>query len=586
MTTTFKVGAGSSGGAYIKYLLSKAVEVEHNLDAAARYYASRGAEQQQIEPVPLEQDQTLEVAQAIARGDLTTVDGIDIIVEREMGGIPDPTFEQQAPHMAWERDHWVYTRDLDQEREEKRFDIEGRVEARLDVLVEQITAGALSELVRAETLADLPSVALGAAAAAPSEAGIPLSGGGAVLRPDIDPDFAKRLEIDTSRPLTVREITHLLDNRTALGNGIEGKKKHSAHRSVAQTFGLDEKQLPTVEAVRNVLDGRRADGSQPVDERGRAIPEHVIESSIRKFKSAMGVPATRDTTDAEIQNVADGRFNGADYLRQINATAPPVGYVDIVWSADKSVSSAWSLSPTEAEADIVRSWVREASAAQMAYLETKIAVARSGAGGLGPTEPAKMAWVSTEHVDARPTVDIVRRDAQGQEFTDTADVPVTRFDPQLHVHNPTFSSILTETGRVSSLNLNLLEGEVKVAGAIGHAQLATLARKHGVRVSLGPSGEARLDDVPEWLRKFHSRRTIEGTEKAKEYAAAQDKDWEKLTPEQQSKCWTGALPRNGATRMLRKSALPRSTDPTGSMKPRRQAITIAQCCDRMRSRRS
>ena len=97
--------------------------------------------------------------------------------------------------------------------------------------------------------------------------------------------------------------------------------------------------------------------------------------------------------------------------------------------------------------------------------------------------------------------------------------PATRFDPQLHVHNPTFSSILTETGRVSSLNLDLLEGEVKVAGAIGHAQLATVARKHGVRVSLGPNGEARLDDVPEWLRKFHSRRTIEGTEAAKDYAA-------------------------------------------------------------------
>jgi TrwC relaxase/AAA domain len=366
------------------------------------------------------------------------------------------------------------------------------------------------------------------------EAGVSLlGGGGAALRPDIDQDLARRLEIDTSRPLTVREITHLLDNRTALGNDIEGKKKHSPHRSVAQRFGLDEKELPTVEAVRNVLDGKRADGSQPVDEQGKAIPEHVIESSIRKFKSAMGVPATRDTTDAEIQNVADGRINVADYHRQITATSPPVGYVDIVWSADKSVSSAWSLAPSDAEANIIRSWVREASATQMAYLETTIAVARSGAAGQGPTEAAKMAWISTEHVDARPTVDIVRRDAQGREFTETADVPVTRFDPQLHVHNPTFSSILTETGRLSSLNLDLLEGEVKVAGAIGHARLATVARKHGVRVSLGPNGEARLDDVPEWLRKFHSRRTTEGTDAAKDYAAAQGKDWEKLTPDEQ-----------------------------------------------------
>ena len=45
MTTTYKLGAGSSGGAYIKYLLSKAVDADHKLDAAARYYAGREAEQ-------------------------------------------------------------------------------------------------------------------------------------------------------------------------------------------------------------------------------------------------------------------------------------------------------------------------------------------------------------------------------------------------------------------------------------------------------------------------------------------------------------------------------------------------------------
>ena len=479
MTTTYKLGAGSSGGAYIKYLLSKAIDADHKLDASARYYAGREVDQQQPE--------------------LSRVDELGVM---HHGTIDfDKAFSELV--------HSV-----------KLADPEIALDDAALLALEERIARDLSDAV---TRRDF------------REAGISLSGGGAVLRPDIDQDLARRLGIDTTRPLTVREMTHLLDNRTALGNDIEGKKKHSPHRSVAQTFGLDEKELPTVEAVRKVLDGKRTDGSQPVDEQGKAIPEQVIESSIRKFKSAMGVPATRDTTDSEIQNVADGRINVADYHRQINATAPPVGYVDIVWSADKSVSSAWSLAPADAEADIIRSWVREASATQMAYLETRIAVARSGAAGQGPTEAAKMAWISTEHVDARPTVDIVRRDAQGQEFTETADVPVTRFDPQLHVHNPTFSSILTETGRVSSLNLDLLEGEVKVAGAIGHAQLATIARKHGVRVSLGPNGEARLDDVPEWLRQFHSRRHTEGAEAAKDYAAAQGKDWDGLTGDERVK---------------------------------------------------
>ena len=286
MTTTFKVGAGSSGSAYVKYLLSKAVGVEHKLDAAARYYASRD----------VEQEQTLstidELGQSLHHGEISYDEAFSELVRDEMLTNPEALDEHA-----------------------------------LAALEERIAR----ELSDAVTKVDF------------REAGISLSGGGAVLRPDIDQDLAKRLDIDTSRPLTVREIAHLLDNRTALGNDIEGKKKHSAHRSVAQTFGLDEKGLPTVEAVRNVLDGKRANGSQPVDERGKAISEHVIQSSIRKFKSAMGVPATRDTTDAEIQNVADGRINVADYHRQITVTSPPVGYVDIVWSADKSVSSAWSL---------------------------------------------------------------------------------------------------------------------------------------------------------------------------------------------------------------------------------------------------
>jgi len=478
MTTTYRVGAGSSGGAYIKYLLSKAVDAGQTLDAAARYYAAKEAEQQQ--PAMSRID---ELGASLHRGEISFDAAFSELVRA--GILADPA---------------VALDDL----------------ARA-ALAERITR----ELSDAATRADF------------REAGLSMGGGGAVLRPDIDPSLAVRLEIDTSRPLTVREITHLLDNRTALGNDIEGKHKRSAHRSVAETFGLDETALPTVGAVRHVLAGLRVDGTEPVDAKGKAIPTHVIDSSIRKFKSAMGVPAKRDTTDSEIQNVADGRINVVEYFRHIAATSPPVGYVDIVWSADKSVSSAWALSPTDAEADIIRSWVREASATQMAYLETKIAVARSGHAGQGPTERAKMAWISTEHVDARPTVDIVRHDAQGQEFTETADVPVTRFDPQLHIHNPTLSSTLTETGRISSLNLDLLDGEVKVAGAIGHAQLATIARRHGVRVSLGPNGEARLDDVPEWLRKFHSRRTIEGTDAAKDYAAAQGKDWDKLTADEQ-----------------------------------------------------
>jgi hypothetical protein len=481
VTTTLKVGAGSSGGAYIKYLLSKAEDQGYKLDATARYYAGRGPEPQ-TQPLSL----TDKLGQQLHHGDISYDDAVLELVRAGMDADPAVALHEDSLAALEER----VARDLSE------------AVARVDFC----------------------------------EAGTSLNADNAELRPDIDPGLARRLEIDTSRPLTVREITHLLDNRTALGNDIEGKKKHSPHRSVAETFGLDpDKPPPSVEGIGHVLAGRRIDGTQPVDAQGKAIPDHVVESAIRKFKTALGVPATRDTTDAEIQKAADARIDVVSYRRQIAATAPPVGYVDIVWSADKSVSSAWALAPTDAEANIIRSWVREANAAQMVYLESRIGIARSGAGGRGPTEKATLAWVSTEHVDARPTVDVARLDAQGRAYSESRDVPVSKFDPQLHIHNPTLSSMLTESGRISAVNLDLLEGEIKVAGAIGHAALATAARRYGVSVSIGPHGEARLNDVPEWLRTFHSRRTIEGTQAAREYAEVNGQDWDKLTPEQQIK---------------------------------------------------
>jgi hypothetical protein len=88
------------------------------------------------------------------------------------------------------------------------------------------------------------------------------------LKPDLTAGFAARLGIDRSRPLTLTEVAHLMNNHTASGGEIEGKVKHSPHQSVASVFGLDPKVLPTVAEIGNVLAGRRGDGATPP--RGKA----------------------------------------------------------------------------------------------------------------------------------------------------------------------------------------------------------------------------------------------------------------------------------------------------------------------------
>jgi HEPN domain-containing protein len=484
VTGTYKVGVGGSGGIYMDYLLSKAQEPGQKVDALARYYAGREAE---MAP------RVVELGRQVHVGDLHRDDAItQLLHSRVADGLP---------------------------------------------------AGQDTEAVQAQISKDLDTATAMAAFRASGTA----MAAGARIRPDIDPELARRLEIDMSRPLSVRELAHLMDNRTAAGNEIAGKKKHSEHRSVADIFGLDREAAPTVEQVRNVLAGRRADGGvvtaatkpredpqeeQEKPKQAKPLSTERVNSAIRKFQRSLGLPMDREATDADIERAVQ-KNDLHDYRKGINATAPPVAYIDMVWNADKSVSVAFALAPTDAEADLIRSMVRNANGVAMTYLEGQIAVARTGAGGSGPPEAAKLAWLSVEHADARPTVDVIRHDAEGNAFSEPRDVPGGRYDPHLHVHNPVLSSMLTASGRISSVNIGLLDGEVKVFGAVGHAAFATEARQYGIDVTLGPNGEARIAAVPDWLRQFMSRRTTEGTKAAEAFVRKYfDKEWGALSNEQ------------------------------------------------------
>jgi hypothetical protein len=598
VTGTLKVGVEGSGGIYLEYLLSKAMEVGQKLDALALYYAGRESQLPEL---------VVEMGRQVYAGDIQRDDAITKLVQsRIASGLPDG-----------------------QDVEVLR----GRISTDLD------TATAMAAFKATGT-----AMAMGVR-----------------LRPGIDPDLAKRLEIDTSRPLSVREMTHLMSNRTALGNSIAGRKKHSEHQSVAAVFGLDPKAAPTVEQIRNVLSGKRADGSavraagadtetpgqhltawlagttapnlgklaecvaqpdlvsaeavrrrlasemdtaiqaaelreagispltpearalhgladepiavpaylqslplaellerrdaindqwdrlsadaecradmpaegsEPEPEKPKGADKARIDSSIRKFKSACGFAADSDPTDEEMERV-EHKNDLHDYRKGINATAPPIAWFDMTWNSDKSVGIAFALAPTDAEADIIWSLVQNASAVAMNYLEGQLGIGRSGAGGMGATETAKMAGVSAPHFDARPTVNVTRYDASGNEYNDERDIPGGRFDPHLHVHNPTFSSMLTASGRISSVNMNLIKGETKVFGAVGHAALATEARQYGIDVTIGQNGEARIAAIPEWLRQFMSRRTTEGTKAAEAFVKKHfDRDWNALSSEQ------------------------------------------------------
>jgi hypothetical protein len=223
----------------------------------------------------------------------------------------------------------------------------------------------------------------------------------------------------------------------------------------------------------------------------------------------------------------------AEYRRQIHATRPPVGFVDLTFSADKSLSVAWALAPTAAERTALLEVHEQAVADTMAYAETQLGFASNRAAGIDAVEPGTLGWISFQHYTARPAVDIERRDKQGRAYTDIREVPLQTADPQLHTHVTVFNSVLTESGRIGAVDLDRLAGRVKELGAVYHANVASRTRRLGIEVLLDEStGAARLADIPHAMRNLFSKRTVEAQEAARDFAARQGVDWDAITAEQ------------------------------------------------------
>ena len=372
------------------------------------------------------------------------------------------------------------------------------------------------------------------------EAHLAASGTVAELRPDISPALAARLGIaNPGRPLTQAGIANLLNATRLDGSAIAGRKKHTATRSVAEVFDLDPKQPASAKAIRNVLAGKRADGGMPQNAAGKPLPAEIVEGARKRFKAALGIPAHREATAEELAHLQNGRLatgrliDMADYRRQIHATRPPVGFVDLTFSADKSLSVAWALAPTAAERAALLDIHRNAVADTMAYAETQLGFASNRAAGLYAVEPGTLGWISFQHYTARPAVDIERRDRQGRAYTDIREVPLQTADPQLHTHVTVFNSVLTDSGRIGAIDLDRLAGRVKELGAVYHANIAARARQLGIETMLDQrTGAARLADIPHSVRELFSKRTIEAQEAAREFAARKGIDWDAITAEQ------------------------------------------------------
>ena len=346
-------------------------------------------------------------------------------------------------------------------------------------------------------------------------------------RRDMDPRLAALLGLDPNRAPSIGEIAQVLAGNRADGGRIPGKQVQRPTASLAEELGLDGTRAPTAAEIAEVLAGRRADG--------QALPAERAAGLRSRFLALYGVPKGKQPSPGQVAAMLAGkRADGEDLrlgplLEALSASRARIGYVDLCWSADKSVSLAWAFAPTEAERNLIAQAHKDAVTSALDYVQAELGRARKGKAGRGGFDAGQIGWISFDHYASRPTVELARTDpATGERYTELVTLKVAG-DPQLHTHVAVPNVVLTEGGRVGALDLQRLDGRVKEFGAYYQAHLATNLRRHGVAVALDEAtGAARITAIPARVRDAFSKRTRNGTEAARAYAASVGLDWDAL----------------------------------------------------------
>jgi hypothetical protein len=347
----------------------------------------------------------------------------------------------------------------------------------------------------------------------------------------MNPMLARRLGIEPQRGLKPDEVACLLNGQRADGGAIEGRVRRASSLPLAQIFGLDAARVPTPEQLARMLAGRKVNGE--------ALPAEEAERAVRRLLSGLGVKDKTLTTEQRVHILAGRDAEGREvearqYRTILEAAKMRIGYIDLTFSAPKSLSIAWAFAPTKAERAMLHQAHRDAIDNVMAAIEQEIGRASIGDAAKRGYEAGSIGWVSFDHYAARPTVEVVHEDEQGQPVTELHTLTGTQGrapgDMQMHTHVAVFNIVETPSGRVGSINLALLEGRIHEWGALYQAYLANHLRAHGVVVELDARTEmARLSAVPESVVTQFSKRTMGGTEAARAYARSLGLDWETLS---------------------------------------------------------
>jgi hypothetical protein len=243
------------------------------------------------------------------------------------------------------------------------------------------------------------------------------------------------------------------------------------------------------------------------------------------FSRAAGIDTHHMPRDADLTRLFEARR--ADTGEAWSAQKRKLSGFDMVFSPHKSVTLAAEFAATPAESAAIWNAIDRSSDGAMRYVAQVLGWARKGAGGEDGADPGAVGWVSFRHHTARPTLPI--QDGRGGQ-TYLADAPVAG-DPHAHIHHFLMNMVVTDAGRVGSLDTRALtDARVKEFGAYFQALLADELRRIGARIGYDAEKQAVvLTAIPEPVNKAFSkgRRQILG--KARAYARDQGLVWDDMS---------------------------------------------------------
>jgi hypothetical protein len=292
----------------------------------------------------------------------------------------------------------------------------------------------------------------------------------------------------------------------------------------------DEPEPNSLEVHGVALDGRDLETGERLTAyyTGRGERANWRPDMDPRVSEALGVASARAAPrDGQLDALFEARRadTGADWSQHVRKNS---GF-DFVFAPHKSVSLAAEFAPTEAEQQMIRNAIHAASDDALRYAAHDLGYARKGHAGEKGAEAGDIGWVTFAHDAARPTV-AVQDGWDGA--THLLDAPIAG-DPHYHLHNFIPNLVVTDDGRVGSIDSKALTAhKVPEYGAFFQARLADRLRSLGMRIGLDAAGEAAVAlDIPESAVVMFSKRDKQVEGEAKRYAREFAMDWDELSLE-------------------------------------------------------